>query len=482
MKKSQVMFFVLLSLSLLKTLEAQVIAPSRSCPRVNIAKMSDTICGLDNGGEYSVAADILGSNLLIEWSSDGFGYFGGNEAGTIYHYDRSDAGRGSVWLYVVVTDTLSRCPKAMDSLFLKLNDPARISFQNADLPACGNSPVYIEADMSGTATEAYWHTSGTGYFGGNTFNNIVYYPSLQDRRNGVVEVTATTNDPAGPCPAANASVFLVFTDGIIDAGPDLKICSAGNGGIIELNPTVYGNQYNGTWTTNGTGIFDDPAYLYTNYNYTAKDVASGNIELYLTTNNYDCGIYIDTVKVWLQQPPVFTIPREFVSACGKRPVVAAEVQLTGLISGGNWTSTGSGVFANPTSLVTTYKASRQDLLTKCVQLIFKSNSEDPCGSVSSKPIKACFYEQCNGRREISSMTSERNTISLYPNPATAVLNIRNPTGSEITGLNITDITGKNIQVIQSGNKSLNIGALRPGMYFLHVATEKGNTIFKFIKL
>ena len=446
------------------------------CPLVNIVKAADTICGLDNGGTYNVQA-LLSGPALIEWRSSGDGFFYDNTAAsTSYQYTASESGSGFVWLYVTVRDSAHRCRPAKDSIFVRLNDPARINLNDFGYFECGNSPVYLDANISGTANTVYWTSNGTGYFSPNPGAITSYFPSLQDRRNGAVGITGITDNPEGPCAAASDMAVIEFTDGIVDAGPDISVCANSKGGAINADATPYHNSYDIHWTSNGTGTFDDAFSFNTIYRYTAADAVRGNVQLYATTDLNPCGTFTDTVNIWLQPAAGVKFTSRSLTACVRRPVVTAEVELNGSATSGTWSTTGSGYFDNPTALRTVYHGSRGDIAQQCIQLKFTTNDpKGPCGAVTAA-IKTCFVEQCTAAKSAAT----DNTIALYPNPARDFI-IVNAAALNKTTARLTDITGKTLACKWIGNNSLDIAALVPGTYLLQIVSGGEKQVLRFVK-
>ena len=77
-------------------------------------------------------------------------------------------------------------------------------------------------------------------------------------------------------------------------------------------------------------------------------------------------------------------------------------------------------------------------------------------------------------------------ISLFPNPATNIVNINSNIDSEVVGrvIKLYDASGKLCltQIIQSGNTILNISHLTSGMYILRIEGESGPYIYKIMKI
>ena len=76
-----------------------------------------------------------------------------------------------------------------------------------------------------------------------------------------------------------------------------------------------------------------------------------------------------------------------------------------------------------------------------------------------------------------------NSISIYPNPASTVINIENRSSEEINSVSIYSITGAVVKQINNAQeiKSISISELQNGMYF--VKMQVGNQVFnsKIIK-
>lgn len=75
-------------------------------------------------------------------------------------------------------------------------------------------------------------------------------------------------------------------------------------------------------------------------------------------------------------------------------------------------------------------------------------------------------------------------LSIYPNPANSVLNIRSENYLGSSTILITDILGKTIIETSKAdlyNTSINIEQLNSGVYFLNIRSEKGLMVKKFVK-
>ncbi|MES2515659.1 MAG: T9SS type A sorting domain-containing protein [Bacteroidota bacterium] len=71
-------------------------------------------------------------------------------------------------------------------------------------------------------------------------------------------------------------------------------------------------------------------------------------------------------------------------------------------------------------------------------------------------------------------------ISVYPNPANALLNIHTTSNFSIISSTIYDVSGK-LVLTSNGQGTINVANLNSGMYFIKVMTDKGEYKQKFIK-
>lgn len=364
----------------------------KKCNKVNIRPTSDIICGDD--GTYHLTAYAKGSNYTIQWSTSGYGIFNNeNSLNTIYEISQSDREVGSILLKVSLYDTTGNCPLVIDSLSLKLNKPAHINLSDKDIQACGNEAIYIDGNLSGSATMVSWKTSGTGFFSKNLSSNTYYSPSSNDIENRHVTIYGITNDPAGPCSADSDQVTIRFQTPYVNAGPDIIECGYEWGGELYLNATTNSGNPEIYWTTNGTGGFDDPYSPTPIYYYTDTDVNLAFIELYASINGSGCQSYTDTIHVQLQAAPKLEFPEPSVYQWGEE-AVSATVYLYGYASSGMWTTSGSGTFTDPYSTYSAYFPSQEDKLNGCVELYFTTNDPNgPCGPASGS-MSACFSPPC----------------------------------------------------------------------------------------
>ena len=77
---------------------------------------------------------------------------------------------------------------------------------------------------------------------------------------------------------------------------------------------------------------------------------------------------------------------------------------------------------------------------------------------------------------LNTSSFDKASISVYPNPASDELFIKNENNIELSSVKITDLTGKTVLNQSSQLSSITISNLSKGMYFVTVETKIGNTV------
>jgi large repetitive protein len=97
---------------------------------------------------------------------------------------------------------------------------------------------------------------------------------------------------AGSCYSGGATVTVTITPcacqnpATVSVTPLAAICAT-TSTAVQLGATIGGGATSGTWTSNGTGTFDNATSLTAKYTPSAGDVANGSVEFTFTTNDPD---------------------------------------------------------------------------------------------------------------------------------------------------------------------------------------------------
>ncbi len=280
---------------------------------------------------------------------------------------------------IEVTYVLSTCTR-IDTFQLNLNDAATVT-AGPDQIVCETDDVLLNGTIGGGATSSIWTTTGTGLFDDNTSLNAVYTPSAMDRSIGSIILTLITNDPdgAGPCSVQSSSLTVTFNPAaVVNAGVDQIICQ---GDDVIVNGMISGAANNPMWITLGGGTFNDPTALNTTYFPDASDMIAGVVQLVLNTDDPDgaggCPAGTDTLDITINQLP--TVDAGLDQAIPAGDMINLSGSIGGSATSAIWSSNGTGVFDDVTSLTAVYTPSAADIIAGSVILILTTNDPDGAG-------------------------------------------------------------------------------------------------------
>ncbi|TNE66884.1 MAG: hypothetical protein EP344_02220 [Bacteroidetes bacterium] len=206
--------------------------------------------------------------------------FTGSVPGTVYNWVNDNpsiglaaAGSGNIAAFTALNAgntiqvaTITVTPQFDDGDVSCTGDPVQFTitvyprpgvFAGNDQIICQNQLVNLAASLSGGATGGTW-SGGQGAFG-NPSSPITTYTPNPAEYGTTFELVFTTNDPAGPCPAAvDAILVTVNTLPVVHAGADVMICQGDDLDLSKLNASILSNGSGvttGTWSSSGSGIF-----------------------------------------------------------------------------------------------------------------------------------------------------------------------------------------------------------------------------------
>ena len=240
---------------------------------------------------------------------------------------------------------------------------------------CGTSVTMAASLSNGTGT---WTPIAGLTYTPNTTTATAGVSGLTASNAGTATVFTWTITGAGSCNSALPVTITAYNPRTVNAGVDQTVCSSSPN--VTLAGTKGGSASSSTvtWTTSGTGTFDNANSLTAVYTVSAADISAGSVTLTLTTDNTPgpCIAVYDQMVITIN-------PRATANANIDQTVCAGspDVTLAGSIGGSATTATwtgGTGTF-NPdnTSLTAVYTPSAAEITAGTVTLTL--TTDDPAG-------------------------------------------------------------------------------------------------------
>ena len=258
----------------------------------------DEAAGVEAGADQAICqnqtvllnAQLLGSATSGSWSGGAGQFSDPLSPVTVYTPAPTEYG-SAVVLTFTTNDPAGICTADSDNLQITINtlpivqagpDRSACAADGLNLTLQGAS---IQPNGSGVST-GFWSTSGTGTFQpNNTFPGAQkYVPSQADKNAGLVTLTLTSADPAGPCSPVFDAMILRFegSGGIVCN--DLVTIALGQTGMYQIVPDdVLEGTYNYDLFSvnilkNGISIGDkvNCSHLNTPLKVVATNICNGN--------------------------------------------------------------------------------------------------------------------------------------------------------------------------------------------------------------
>jgi len=171
------------------------------------------------------------------------------------------------------------------------------SYAGTDDFVCENSTYQCSGNAANYSTVA-WTTSGTGTFDNATILDPVYTPSAADITAGSVTLTLSVTGVSGT--STDDMILGIQQPATAAAGDNAAICL---GGTFQPAMASAANYTAITWSTNGTGTFDDIHQLKPVYTPGAGDAQLGTVQLTLTASNQACDPAVSSLNLTVHPLP-----------------------------------------------------------------------------------------------------------------------------------------------------------------------------------
>ncbi len=281
----------------------------------------------------------------------------------IYNYD------GGVAYYddIDIGERSSRTPVTVNVV------PPATADAGADDQICEGSSYTLNGQATNYSSVT-WSTSGSGTFDNSSSLNATYTPSAADISNGSVTLTLTAhgNSPCGD--VSDDMILTIVPSATADAGADDHICE-GNTYTLNGQATNYSSV---TWSTSGSGTFDNSSYLNATYTPSAADISNGSVTLTLTAHgNSPCGdVSDDMILTIAPNPTVNAGPDDNVCEGSSYSLNGQATDYDSIA----WTTSGTGSFDDASILNAVYTPSADDILAGNVVLTLTAYSS--CGTAT----------------------------------------------------------------------------------------------------
>jgi aspartate 1-decarboxylase len=340
-------------------------------------------------GAVNITTGSSASNYAsIAWTSSGTGTFANATSLTLCTYTPSaaDITAGNVTLTLTAVGN-APCSNATSNKTLTITKAATAVAGTAISTCSSVGAVNITAGSSASNYASIaWTSSGTGTFANATSLTLcTYTPSAADITAGSVNLTLTAVANAPCSNATSTKTVTIAKAATAVAGTAINMCSS----TLTVNITAGSSASNYAsiaWTSTGTGIFLNANSLtLCTYTPSAADISSGSVTLTLTAVASAGCTNATSTKTLTINKAATAVAGTAINTCSS----TGAVNITAGSSATNyasiaWTSSGTGTFANATSLTTcTYTPSAADITAGSVTLTLTSTGLTSCSNATS---------------------------------------------------------------------------------------------------
>ena len=346
---------------------------------LTIDPIADVFAGADasvcENGSYTIMDATAHHYATINWSTSGTGSFAnGSTLNPAYTPSSDDVTAGSVILTATVTSILPCVATLTDQMVLQVIPLPTVEAGPNGI-TCGSTGFIISGASAANYASLTWTTSGSGTFSNITQLNPSYFPSAADIAAGSVTLKLTANS-ASPCLTNPFDTFVltITASATVYAGADASVCENGS---YTINDATAAHYTSINWTTTGTGILTGAGTLTPTYTPGAADLIAGTVTLTLHASAIaPCVDIADQMTLTITSMPLVNAGPDASSCAGSNfAIILAAAQFTSSVL---WSTSGTGTFSNPNTLLPTYISSVADLAAGSVVLTLTGQAVAPC--------------------------------------------------------------------------------------------------------
>ena len=340
----------------------------------------------------SIGGVVTGNNQW-DWSSSvpggtGFSNGGNNLTGT-YGIPPAIQNGGTVTITITSTiDPAGACLPVSDNMVVTIlpAPTASISVTGTN-PICTGSTSVITFTASPNTTVTYTitgnptpQTINVGASGTATLTTA----ALTTNTIYTLTTVAYNSTPACSRTITGSATVTVNANPVVNAGADQTVCASNPN--VTLNGSITGSITTGTWTTAGTGTFNNANALNAVYTPSAAEISAGTVTLTLTSGDPPgpCNPVSDQMIITIN-PAATANANVDQTVCASSPNVTLAGSVGGSATTGTW-SGGAGTFApNNTTLGATYTPTAAEITAGTVILTLTTNDPaGPCGTATDQ--------------------------------------------------------------------------------------------------
>ena len=353
------------------------------------------------------------------WTRSGDGTFTStNSLTTTYIPGASDILNGTVTLTLTASGNSPCSAPVTDDLILNIIK-APIVDAGPDSLAC-EGPINIVGAAIQNAGSILWTVdpgTGNGFFIDPTVQNPIYVPAATDLNSTVtLLVNVTPMNACGP-DVQDSVLYTINAAPTAVAGGDATICESNN--TYQLQSTV-ANENLITWTSTGSGSFDNVNTEDPIYTLSPGDKINGSVSFTVTGTQAGCAAASDTMVLTIQKNPIANAGTTLQICEGESVTIsAATAQFSNTT---NWTQSGGlGTFINTSTLAPTYNSALGESGT--VNLTLTADAIAPCTvpSTSQTEIIITAKPQVDAGTDAQICEGDSYTINSATNTNTAGL-------------------------------------------------------------
>jgi len=275
---------------------------------------------------------------------------------------------------------------AINPCTISANDCLVITIQKNPVVSSGDDVTICENEnylLSESIAQNYSSLLWTGNVNDPAILHPVYTPTSSDIENGFAELCLTAQ-AINPCiiSASDCLMITIQKNPVINAGENATICDNES---IETSSAFASNFSSLLWyTTNGQGSFQNGDQLLATYTPHPGDPESVELCLEASPVNPCSNSTFDCFNLTIIPSPQVQIvnPPDGTEIC-KSTLIGLQVESENC-SSFNWTTTGNGLFTNPTQGNIFYTPGTDDLLAGEVTLC-----------VEGMPLTGCYVSATN---------------------------------------------------------------------------------------